>query len=120
MVATPSATTTLTSCPTTGDCNRLADDLPKKRLDVGAHAGTSHRRECVDDLPPVVGLAESRIEHRDDAAIGRVADQSAGCLGEQDRGSGQVDLAERCSAEQLAAGTSAEGRPGAETGCGRW
>src|SRR4029079_19059180 len=74
MVGIPSVTATLTRCPTTGDCNALGRDLSKKRLDVGAHPSASHRREGVDDLPPVVGLAEARIEHGDDSSIGSVAD----------------------------------------------
>ena len=102
MVAIPSVTATLTRCPTTGDCNALGRDLSKKRLDVGAHPSASHRREGVDDLPPVVGLAEARIEHGDDSSIGSVADQAAGRLGEQHRRSRQVDLGERRSAQQLA------------------
>src|SRR3954454_8897038 len=101
IVAMSSATATLTRCPTTTDCTRLGRYHPKKRLDICAHPSPTHWRERVDDLPPVAGLSQARIEHGDDAAVGGVADQSSGGLRQQHRRTGKVDLGERSRAEQL-------------------
>ena len=65
--------------------------------------GAPHRRERTNDVPSVAGGGESGIQHGDDAAVGRRADQAAARLRQQHRRPWQVDLAERRRAEQLAA-----------------
>ncbi len=103
-----------------GDCNRLRRDLPKERLDIATFPGAAHRRQRVDDLPAVAGLAEPGIEHGDDAAVGRVADQPTRGLGEQHRRPWQVDLAEGRRTQQFAAGGQQRIVGSRERECGRW
>ena len=84
---------------------RLAsgNEQPEELFGVGAVPGAPHRRQRAHDLPSVAGGGEPRIQHGDDAAVGRGADQTAACLRQQHRRAWQVDLTERRPAEQLTA-----------------
>ena len=85
---------------------------PIRRRRRGANAGRSrprpdprplHRRQRLDDVPPVSRRPEPGVEHGDHSTVGRVADQATGRLGQQGRRTRDVDLAERGRAELLAA-----------------
>src|SRR5690606_23453312 len=81
----------------------VADGL-EGALDLGPVLRAPHRREGVDDLPPVASGGQAGVQHGDDAAVLGRADEPSGALGEERRGPRQVDQAERRGPGPLSAG----------------
>ena len=61
---------------------------------VGPVDAAPHGRQRVEQGPAIPGGRQPRVEHGDDAAVRRPAQQPTGALGEDQRRGGQVDVAE--------------------------